>query len=142
VKLLRHALALMMIGAGAMHFIMPKFYLGMMPSWLPAHELLVALSGVLEILGGLGLLAPSARIRMLAGFGLVALFVAVFPANVNMAVNNLGYFDQPPNPVANWLRLPFQAVFIAWAWVVASRARREAIDEAKRIEMTPARGRD
>jgi uncharacterized membrane protein len=71
---------------------------------------LVAVSGFFEILGGVGLLVK--RVQRAAAWGLVALFIAVFPANVNMAVNKI-FTD---NPWILWGRLPFQAVLIAWAW--------------------------
>jgi uncharacterized membrane protein len=81
------------------------------PNYLPAHALLVEVSGAFEVAGGVGLLVP--RTRAAASCGLVALYVAVFPANVNMVVHSeLG----GAVPVwALWARLPLQAVLIAWA---------------------------
>lgn len=107
--------AVVMSIAGALHFIAPEPYLRMMPSFLPWHEALVAISGVFEILGGIGLLIP--RVRWVAAVGLVALFIAVFPANINMAVNHISL--DPAHPIAPWLlwaRLPLQALFIWVAW--------------------------
>jgi len=112
----RIALAALMVVAGALHFVMPKGYVRMMPKWLPAHLALVYVSGVAEIAGGAGLLvAPVARA---AAWGLIALLVAVFPANVNMAVNRIGLNPkQPPNMAVLWGRLPLQLVLIYWAWL-------------------------
>ena len=111
---LRVVLALAMIAVGVQHFTNPTFFVRIVPPWVPDAGLAVAVSGVAEVLGGVGLLLR--RTRVAAAWGLIALYVAVFPANVHMAVHHI----QPgPNPVpawAAWARLPFQAVFIAWAW--------------------------
>lgn len=105
-----------MVAAGANHFIAPDVYVGMMPSALPEPLLLVYISGVAEIAGGLGLVAE--RTRKLASYGLIALLVAVFPANLNMAINELPLGDSPVPPLALWARLPLQVLLIAWAWWV------------------------
>jgi uncharacterized membrane protein len=109
-------LTVVMVGAGANHFLNPAPYLGMMPAELPAstHAALVYISGGFEILGGLGLILPATR--RLAAWGLIALLVAVFPANVNMALNHLKLGDTDVPTWALWARLPLQAVAIAWAW--------------------------
>ena len=115
-SILRLVLALVMVLAGINHFLSPATYVGMMPSGLPAPLLLVYVSGVAEIVGGLGLLWPVTR--RAAAWGLIALFVAVFPANLNMAINHLPLGDRPVEPWLLWARLPLQVVFIAWAWWV------------------------
>lgn len=97
--------------AGVMHFVVPEVYLGIMPPALPAPLLLVYLSGAAEILLGLAVLVP--RLRPWAGWGLVALLAAIFPANVHMALNAEAYAPIPA--AALWLRLPLQAVLMAWA---------------------------
>lgn len=107
-------LAMVMVFAGAMHFIAPKGYVRIVPRSLPAPRALVSVSGVFEILGGLGLLIPATR--PWAAWGLIALFIAVFPANVNMAVNRIGFGRKPTPPWLLWARLPLQAVLIAWAY--------------------------
>lgn len=114
---LRWLLTIGMVGAGLNHFRSAGVYAGMMPSVFPDgwDYPLVYLSGVFEILGGLGLILPATR--TLAAWGLVALLVAVFPANVNMAIHHLPLGDQPVAPWLLWLRLPLQAVLIAWAWL-------------------------
>lgn len=115
---LRWLAAVFFVAAGANHFRMPAIYLGMMPPWLPAPEAMNAISGVAEILGGLGLLVP--RTRRLAGWGLIALLVAVFPANVHVALQ--GRMPGTDfSPLMLWLRLPFQPVMIAWVWWVSRR---------------------
>ena len=83
----RWVLAVFFVVAGANHFRMPEFYLLMMPSWLPHSGGLVAISGIAEILGGIGILVPATR--RWAGWGLIALLVAVLPANVHMALQHL-----------------------------------------------------
>lgn len=108
----RFALAVLFIVAGTLHFVLTPVYVGMVPNYLPEPRLLVQVSGVCEILGGLGLLQP--RSRKLAAWGLVALLVAVMPANWNMAL----HADHSPTIPAwiLWLRLPLQLPLIAWAW--------------------------
>ncbi len=102
----------MMVAAGINHFRNPTFYVRMMPDYLPWHEALVAFSGVAEILVGALLLVP--RFSRLGAWALIALLLAVFPANVNMALHP----EQFPtmSPTALWIRLPIQAVLILWAW--------------------------
>ena len=107
-------LAALMIFAGVMHFVSPGAFIRIVPGWLPAPAALVAISGASEILGGLGLLVPSTR--RWAAWGLVALLVAVFPANVNMAVNHIPFGKHAAAPWMLWARLPLQAVLVAWAW--------------------------
>ena len=94
--------------AGANHFMMCGRYLSMMPAWLPWPLLLVQVSGVAEIVGGIGLLIP--RGRRMAAWGLLALLMAVFPANLNVALH--GWPGMTLSPYLLWLRLPFQLVFV------------------------------
>ena len=99
--------------AGALHFVVPKAYVAMMPRYLPAHRELVYASGVAEITGGMGLMHPSTRTW--AGRWLVATLVAVFPANLNMALNPERYAQRVPGGEATLIaRLPLQALLIAW----------------------------
>ena len=114
-RALRWVLTIFMVAAGANHFISPAPYVGMMPAALPAPLLLVYVSGVAEMLGGLGLILPATR--KLAAWGLIALFVAVFPANLNMALNHLPLGTMAVPTWALWARLPLQVVLIAWAWL-------------------------
>ena len=110
----RWLFTVVMVGAGLNHFISPETYIAMMPDALPAHRELVYLSGIAEAAGGLGLILPATR--KLAAWGLILLFIAVFPANVNMALNDLPLGDNAVPSWALWARLPLQLVFIAWAW--------------------------
>jgi uncharacterized membrane protein len=112
----RWALTIFMVAAGANHFLTPAPYLGMMPAALPAPLALVYISGVAEIAGGLGLVL--ARTRKLAAYGLIALYIAIFPANLNMAIHHLPLGTTPVPTWALWARLPLQLVLIAWAWWV------------------------
>jgi uncharacterized membrane protein len=98
--------------AGVMHFIIPKAYRRIVPPYLPAHATLVYASGVAEIAGGIGL--TSRTWRRPAGWWLIATLIAVFPANVEMALHPEDYPKVPGGSKALWARLPFQAVFVAW----------------------------
>jgi uncharacterized membrane protein len=98
------------IAAGINHFVMPRTYEAIMPDYLPAHKELVAISGVAEIAGGAALMHP--RTRRLGGWWLLATLVAIFPANVHMALHPDRYRKIPP--AALYARLPFQLVFMAW----------------------------
>ena len=100
--------------AGFHHLFVPDFYVSIMPPWIPAHLALVYISGVFEIMGGIGVLIP--RFRSLAGLGLVALLVAVYPANLYMAFNPQLFPDIPL--VALYVRLALQFVAFYWAYSV------------------------
>jgi uncharacterized membrane protein len=110
--ILKYLLCVFFVAAGLNHFINPAFYLKIMPAYLPWHLFLVYLSGFFEVALGLLLLAPA--FSRAAAWGLIALLIAVFPANIQMAINPELYPDI--SPLALWLRLPLQAVFIAWAF--------------------------
>jgi uncharacterized membrane protein len=109
--LLLYLMAAIYVGAGVLHFVAPKIYLRIVPPYLPAHRLLVALSGVAEIVVGLGLLFPATRVW--AAWGLIALLLAIFPANVYMAY---GAKFQQISPWIRWGRLPLQGLLIWWAY--------------------------
>ena len=104
--------------AGVNHFVRPEFYVRIMPPYLPLHLELVYLSGFFEAALGILLLIP--RYSALAAWGLIALLVAVFPANVHMAL----HADLYPafSPALLWLRLPLQGVLIAWAYWFTGKA--------------------
>jgi uncharacterized membrane protein len=102
-------MALFFIVAGILHFTNSSFYLAIMPSIL-AHPLaLVYISGAFEILGGIGVLVPSCRRP--AGYGLIALLIAVFPANIKMFADHI-HEGISWATIALFLRLPLQIVFI------------------------------
>jgi len=120
---LRVVLAVAMIAIGVMHFVTPAPFVAIVPKMLPYPLALVLVSGFFEIAGGVGLLVR--RVRRAASIGLVALYVAVFPANINMAVNDLPLGDAHVSRTALLFRLPLQIVFIAWAiWVGRDRDQR------------------
>lgn len=89
--------AFFFIAAGSLHFLRPAAYLRIMPRYIPWHPAMVEISGAAEIAGGIGLLIPS--LRRPAGWGLVALLIAVFPANVYMATNSVPLGNAPLSPV-------------------------------------------
>ena len=95
-----------------MHFVIPRTYRKIMPPYVPAPEAMVYASGVAEIAGGAGLMLP--RHRRPAGWWLIATLVAVFPANLHMALHPDQYRKVPGAPASLWARLPFQGVFVAW----------------------------
>jgi uncharacterized membrane protein len=107
------------IFAGAMHFIVPKWYRRIMPPYIPAHNAMVAASGVAEIAGGAGLLFE--QTRRPAGWWLIATLIAVFPANLHMALHPDEFRGIPGGRLALYARLPFQGVFIAWIFSAMKR---------------------
>jgi len=111
---LRIVLSLFMIFAGVMHFVRPRPFVRIVPAYLPYPLLLVYLSGAAELLFGAGLLFPATQ--RWSAWGLVALYIAVFPANLNMAMNGIGLDRVPPAAWMLWLRLPLQLVLIGWAY--------------------------
>ncbi|HVO97348.1 MAG TPA: DoxX family protein [Bryobacteraceae bacterium] len=100
------------VAAGANHFLKPVFYLKMMPPYVPWHAAMVYISGIAEVLGGVGLLIPS--VRRAAAWGLVALLVAVFPANIYMATNPVEAGAGSIPAAALYGRLLLQPIFIWW----------------------------
>jgi uncharacterized membrane protein len=109
------------VAAGTWHFIKPGFYLKIMPPYIPWHVQMVLISGFFEILGGLGLLIPPTR--RLAAWGLVALLIAVFPANIFMATNPVESGATSIAPALRWGRLPLQLLLAWWLlWCTHSRS--------------------
>lgn len=111
-QILKYLLAFSFVLAGVNHFINADFYLKMMPPYLPAHLFLIYLSGIFQIALGILLLIP--KYTQLAACGLIALLIAVFPANVYMAMNPEIFPEF--SRTALYLRLPLQFVLIAWAF--------------------------
>jgi uncharacterized membrane protein len=108
----RYLFGVLLIAAGANHFWHPDFYINIMPPYVPWHRELVLISGAFEILLGVLLLVP--RTQIVAAWGLVALLIAVFPANLHMALHPAEFSNIPE--WALWLRLPLQGLLIAWAY--------------------------
>jgi uncharacterized membrane protein len=107
-----YAAAVFFMAAGAMHFLSPAPYLKIMPPWIPWHAAMVGISGVAEFAGGVGLLIP--RLRRAAAWGLVALLIAVFPANIYMATNHIPLGQTVLSPAVLWGRLALQPLMIWW----------------------------
>ena len=128
------------VGAGVLHFVATDTYVRLMPGYLPAHRALILVSGAAEMAGGLGILAPQTRNAQparIAAWGLVALLIAVFPANVTMITDH-GRFPGVPLWAA-WLRLPLQLPLIWWAWRYTRLA---AWPGALQVHRTPVQVRD
>ena len=103
------------VAAGAMHFARPDFYVPMMPPYLPAHLALIYLSGLAEAILGLAVLVPATRAR--AAWGLIVLLIAIFPANIHIALHDIPVFGAREGAgIWNFVRLPVQGLLIVWAW--------------------------
>jgi uncharacterized membrane protein len=114
-RILLYLMSAFYIFAGVMHFVRPDYYVPMMPPYLPAHMFLIYLSGLAEVVLGIAVLVPA--LRSLAAWGIILLLIAIFPANLHIAMYNVPLFGNPEGAgIGNWIRLPFQAVLIAWAW--------------------------
>ena len=122
-------MAVVMAFMGVAHFINAPLFTSIMPDYLPHHLALVYVSGLCEIV--LAAMLLSQRTRALAGWGLMALYVAVFPANVHFALHpdlplvGLPSWMPRPSPLLAWLRLPFQALFVYWAYAYTRTTRME-----------------
>lgn len=112
-EILRGVLAVSLIIVGMTHFIRPEQYARIVPPPFPPFSS-VYLSGVFEILGGIGLLIPA--VSVIAAWCLIALFIGVFPANIYMTVHNIQVDGIPHSQLLYAARLPLQAVLIAWAY--------------------------
>ncbi|HSP97030.1 MAG TPA: DoxX family protein [Candidatus Dormibacteraeota bacterium] len=114
-RILLWIMAAFYVVAGLMHFVRPDVYVPMMPPYLPWHRGLILLSGAAEVLLGIAVL--NARLRPWAAWGIILLLIAVFPANIHIALNNVPLFGNPVGAgIWNWVRLPLQAVLALWAW--------------------------
>lgn len=110
--ILKVLFAILFISAGILHFVTPDFFVRIVPPILPAPLFIVYLSGVFEIALGILLLVP--KFSRFAAFGLIALLIAVFPANIYMAISPQTFADY--NPLLLYLRLPIQLLLIFWAF--------------------------
>jgi uncharacterized membrane protein len=109
--------AIFFVVAGANHFLKPQFYRQIVPPSFPSPAMLVIVSGICEIVGGIGLLIRP--LRRAAGWGLIALLLCVFPANLYMAIHPQRIADLHISRWLLWLRLPLQGLLIAWVWFVS-----------------------
>ncbi len=108
---LRGLLSLFFVWVGVLHFATPEPFLAIMPPSLPWHLELVYLSGFFEIAGGVGLSVPATR--RAAAWGLLALLIAVYPANIHMLVNDVYLPDMPRERWILWARMPVQFILAA-----------------------------
>jgi uncharacterized membrane protein len=121
-RIARFFLAALFLVAGVFHLANPRFFLPIMPPWIPAPMAGIVISGIAELLGGVGLLIPVREIQHAAGWGLLLLLVAVFPANIYMAVAHVRINGFPSNDWVSWARLPLQPILMlmvswsAWIW--------------------------
>lgn len=114
---LLYFMALIYVAAGVYHFVNPKLYMKIMPTYLPYHLQLIYISGVIEIVLGI-LLIPEGT-RSIAAWLIIAMLIAIFPANIQMAIN----FWQKNSP-SLWMaiaRLPLQGVLIWMAWLYTKK---------------------
>ena len=123
---LRWLLAALFLFAGTVHLIDTSLFLPIMPPWIPLHWLCIQVSGVCELMGGIGLVVPSHAIQIAAGWGLLALLLAVFPANIYMAANHIQIHGVPSRPWMAWARLPLQPLLmlgVSWSAGIWPKAR-------------------
>ena len=105
-------ISILFITGGISHFVVTDSFVMAMPDYLGYHKELVIISGVFEILGGIGILVP--QTRLFAGYGLIALIIAVYPANINMALHPEKYKEF--SELFLYIRLPFQFLFVWFVW--------------------------
>jgi uncharacterized membrane protein len=123
---LRYVMGALYVLAGVLHFVAPRVYEQVVPPRFPRSRALVYLSGVAEVVLGVGVLFE--RTRRVSAWGVIALLVAVFPANVYVATSDDLDLDgvparfRDPSDAALWARLPLQAVLVAWAWWYTGRS--------------------
>lgn len=110
--LFKYLLGVLLVFGGIAHFANTEFYLKAMPSYIPFHEVIVYASGIIEILLGILLVIPKTTRK--AALAIIILFIAVFPANVNMYLNHADFPDMSESSLL--LRLPIQLILIAWAY--------------------------
>lgn len=111
----RYIIATAFVVTGLLHFIRPQTFVNIMPDYIPWHLTMVYVSGVAELMGAIGILVPETRFW--AGWGLIVLLIAVFPANINMtveAIEKTGYNSW--YSIAAIARLPLQFVLIYWIY--------------------------
>lgn len=112
--LARLALGVVLVGAGISHFTDAESFLSQVPSWLPAADAVVAISGIIEVVLGVALVAAPRRFRPLLGWVVAAFFVAIFPGNISQFVSGTPGFGLDSD-AARFIRLLFQPVLVVWA---------------------------
>ena len=112
-------LAMLFLVAGIAHFVVPAWFDRIVPAWVPNARVATLVSGAAEIAGAIGLIIPATRVA--AGWGLIALLIAVFPANVNMLQLARATQASAGYLTALWIRLPLQPLLMWWVWRSAIR---------------------
>ncbi|MBO6584832.1 MAG: DoxX family protein [Gracilimonas sp.] len=110
----RYLIGVLFILAGLLHFLKPGMYMSIMPDYIPFHKAMVLISGVAEILGGIGIMVP--EFRTFAAWGLIVLLLVVFPANIDMAWSGYKNHGLTLYTWALIARLPLQFVLIWWVY--------------------------
>ncbi|WP_428235687.1 DoxX family protein [Gracilimonas sp.] len=110
----RYLIGALFILAGLLHFLKPGMYMSIMPDYIPFHKAMVLISGIAEILGGIGIMVP--EFRTYATWGLILLLIAVFPANLDMAWSGFKNHGLTLYTWALIARLPLQFVLIWWVY--------------------------
>jgi uncharacterized membrane protein len=116
--LVRILLAALFLLAGMVHLLKPALFRTIMPPWIPAPMACILVSGVAELLGGVGLLVPNHGVQMTAGWWLLLLLMAVFPANIYMAAADIRVHNFPSHNWMSWARLPLQPILmlmVSWS---------------------------
>ncbi|MBT1702907.1 DoxX family protein [Chryseosolibacter indicus] len=128
----RIAMAVMLILTGVSHFIFTKGMSLMLPQFLPKRELIVWLTGVLEILGAIGLLVS--KTQRLTSILIIIFFVSILPSNIYASLHHVNYqtatFDGK-GPEYLWIRIPMQIVFILWVWYFGYKKERQTVSSQK-----------
>jgi uncharacterized membrane protein len=120
----RLLLAALFLIAGTIHLARPAVFEPVMPPWIPWHGICIKISGMLELLGSVGLLTPERTIQRATGWGLVLLLIAVFPVNIHMAMASIRIDGYPSHLWMLWARLLLQPVLIvAVIWVARLQSR-------------------
>ena len=110
----RLALSILFIFTGISHFFFVEEMMQMIAPVVPAREMMVYLTGALEIAGAIGLLIP--QLRRIAGYALIAFLLSVLPANIYAALNYTGMGAHADGPGYLWFRIPLQLLFMIWTW--------------------------
>ncbi len=127
-------LALLFMFAGTWHLLDARLFLPIMPPWIPLPLTGIVLSGVAELAGGGGLLVPYREVQRAAGWGLLLLLIAVFPANIYMAAAHVKVHGFPAHDWMSWARLPLQPTLmfvVSWATGIWPRPRGEGTCEVR-----------
>lgn len=135
----RILLTLIFCGIGSVHLLAPERVVELMPPYLPAPKVLNFVSGVFEILGGIGVWSPWPKLRAWAGYGLVALLISVFVVNIDMALYGSPMRNGGVIPVwILWARLPWQFVMM---WLALYGTREDGVREARTAVGSPVASR-